>query len=101
MSNQHYNMYIDVGNPNKNLPKKKIYSSEKFIIMLIPDQFKDMVLGYYRVHKKTPKYLSWYKHLPQYEDWVNWFCASVGKDKPIHLYHGEQPAIKEDKGLFG
>lgn len=88
MSNQQYNMFIDVGGPLKKLPKKKIYSSEKFIIMLIPEHFQDMVTGYYNALKKTPKYLSWHKRMPQYESWVDEFCDSLGRSRPTHLYHG-------------
>jgi len=98
MSSGYYNFFIDVGEPGKPLPKKKIYSSEKFIMMLIPDQFKDMVTGYYRVHKKTPKYISWHKHMEEYEKWVNWFCERVGKPAPTHLYHGIAPKTDKPPG---
>lgn len=98
MSFGYYNFFIDVGEPGKPLPKKKIYSSEKFIMMLIPDQFKDMVTGYYRVHKKTPKYISWHKHMEEYEKWVNWFCERVGKPAPTHLYHGIAPKTDKPHG---
>ena len=91
MSPEYYNLFIDVGLPGKTLPKKRVYSSEQFMMMLIPDQFKDMVTGYYRVHKNTPKYISWHKHMQEYENWVNWFCERVGKPTPQHLYHGILP----------
>lgn len=97
MSPEYYNLFIDVGLPGKTLPKKKIYSSEQFIMMLIPDQFKDMVTGYYRVHKNTPKYISWHKHMEEYENWVNWFCERVGKPAPQHLYHGVAPKKSTSK----